>query len=79
MSKDANSATGAPRSHYSPSEYGPFACHECAHFRWPNQCDHPDVIADSKAGAKEFKGKGLSKSGLAIVEPGGCCEYERKK
>lgn len=70
--KGSDSEYGTPRSHYAPPEDGPFQCHECGHFRWPNRCDHPKVIADAKAGEGTLK---ESKDGLAVVKPAGCCNY----
>ena len=71
-----NDAMGSRRSHYSPAKDGPFRCKECIHFTFPHLCDHPEVILDAK---DKLSGLRISQSGnLAIVEPGGCCEYERK-
>lgn len=74
MAKVSNEAMGSTRSHYSPAKFAPFACHACGHYSWPHLCDHPNVIADAKEGQQGLK---MHKSGKAIVEPGGCCEYER--
>lgn len=69
-----NSAIGTPGSHYSPASDGPFLCAVCVHFRFPNQCLHPEVIEDAKSGAKPLR---LNNAGNAVVERGGCCEYQR--
>lgn len=69
-----NKPMGSPRAEYLPSRYGPFACHNCQHFKWPHLCDHPEVIEDAKAKAGSLK---IGPRGLAVVEPGGCCEYFR--
>lgn len=76
MAKASNAPIGTPKSGYAPPEDGPFQCHNCGHFRWPNQCSHPDVIADAKAKAEPLR---LSQAGLAVVKPAGCCTYFRTK
>lgn len=70
----SNEAIGTPKSQYAPPADGPFACHNCVHFKFPTLCNHPEVIADAKAGASPLR---LQKNGMAIVKPGGCCKYFR--
>ena len=70
-------AMGTKLSHYSPAKDGPFKCSRCTHFEAKSlECDHPEVIQDAK---NKEPGLSLSKSGNAVVEAEGCCEYERKK
>lgn len=71
----SNEPQGSPKARYSPPSDGPFACHACSHFRWPHLCDHPKVIQDS---AESKYGLKPGPRGLAVVAPGGCCEYFRK-
>jgi hypothetical protein len=67
---------GTPHSGYLGADYAPFACHACLHFSWPHLCEHPDVIEDAKRGLGGLK---LQKSGRAVVQAGGCCNYFRPK
>lgn len=72
---DSNEAIGTPKSQYAPPNDGPSMCSNCVHYRFPHLCNHPEVIADAKAGAKPLRIQ--SKNGLAIISPGGCCRYFR--
>jgi len=59
----ADEGIGSREVGYASPKDGPFKCSHCVHFKAPNSCDHPKVIADP-----EVKGK---------VEPEGCCNYYR--
>lgn len=74
---DTFSAVGTTRSKYQSGRYGPFRCDHCQHYVTPAMCEHPEVIADAKAG--ELKLTKLRGRELAAVDAAGCCEYERKR
>lgn len=79
-STDRNSKFGTERSGYVPGKFGPFSCAECSeHFAEPHFCDHPDVIADAKAGQPWVKIGKKGREERAIVDSSGCCEYQRRK
>lgn len=64
---------GTPHAHYMPPEAGPFKCATCTHLTFPHFCNHPDVLADAKAG-----GRGLKvENGKASIHLAGCCNYWR--
>jgi hypothetical protein len=53
---------------YLPPSQGPFSCSHCQHLV-SGGCNQKEVIA----------ALGANKSGLATVEPSGCCnEFEKK-
>lgn len=68
----SNDPIGTKLSQYAGPDHGPFACHNCVHYRWPHLCDHPKVIEDAKAGSLK-----MNRNGLAVIAPGGCCKYFR--
>ena len=72
---ESNQPIGTEHSNYAGPKDGPFACHACTHFKFPHLCNHPEVIADAKAGNGGLRLQG--KNGFAIVAPGGCCTYFR--
>ena len=70
--------TGTKHSGYAGPEDGPFRCGTCVWFESgkqashaPGECEHPKVKAD-----QDLK---KSKDGDAIVDAGGCCEYQRSR
>jgi hypothetical protein len=66
---------GTKKAGYAGAEEGPFECSNCVHYTEQGdehgECDHPDVIADAKAGEISMSGSG------ALVESAGCCTYFR--
>jgi hypothetical protein len=63
--------TGTRAAKYSPAGDGPFECEHCSHFAPKNSCNHPVLMADQEVPKNDH--------GDAVVEPGGCCAYFRKK
>lgn len=79
MAEDRNAKFGTKRSGYVPGDFGPFNCEHCTeHYAAPHYCDHPDVIADAKAGEPWVKLGKRGKQEAAIIDSAGCCEYQRK-
>jgi len=68
--------SGTKATKYSPAKEGPFRCDLCLHYvvmKGQTLCKHSDVVADP-----EMEVINIDRRKYAKVEPGGCCEYQKK-